>query len=322
MMQIQMLDDHHHHQDIEVDNNPSTLCDFPVLVLNLKRRTDRWRHASNQLRSNGFNNVHRIEAIEGKLLSNRHQKLVVSQEGLQSLRRPRKRHEELGTLGAVGCFLSHMLAWQHILDIGQPMIIMEDDALFRKDWKRFSIFRNPHNQLKSWDLVLIGYSLLRHAVSSTDKKMFDTNHQQQLATSPIKPLTCLFFGTQFYYVTPKAASLLLKHALPLSVQVDTYIAEQILQGPQSLQSLQDNRQVSSNDMILAGYHTPSLVGQLMTGTDIQSPCPGCDSADNNDDKLTTKQMVFFGSALAFVSALIIWLLVSIVKTKRSTRKHQ
>lgn len=36
--------------------------------------------------------------------------------------------------GAQGCWLSHFTLWQHCVDIGQPIIVLEHDALVRDPW--------------------------------------------------------------------------------------------------------------------------------------------------------------------------------------------
>lgn len=39
--------------------------------------------------------------------------------------------------GAMGCFVSHFLLWQHCVAINRPIIILEDDVDIITNWKRF-----------------------------------------------------------------------------------------------------------------------------------------------------------------------------------------
>ena len=105
------------------------LNDLPVYVINLDRRPDRWRQIQYALLQGGFHHIERIPAVDGKKLSITTVQRTVTPEARSTFQRTRIRHEELGSLGAVGCYLSHMNVWKRIAESGQPGIVVEDDAV-------------------------------------------------------------------------------------------------------------------------------------------------------------------------------------------------
>jgi len=90
------------------------------LVISLKRRTDRKK----QFYKNNLNNYKFIEAIDYKRLDN----FIVDEE----FRDPFRNRQVLRS--EVACFLSHKKAWSTCLDLNEPVIILEDDAVINEHW--------------------------------------------------------------------------------------------------------------------------------------------------------------------------------------------
>jgi GR25 family glycosyltransferase involved in LPS biosynthesis len=224
-----------------------TITDLPVYVINLDRRPDRWQQIQHVLLDNGFNHIRRVAAVDGKTLNTATLDHIVSPDARKTLKRPRVRHEELGSVGAVGCYLSHVNVWQWIAQSGQPGIVVEDDCMLTSALKQYSVFKHPEIMCKPYDVVLLGYLVLRSS---------DT---QSSAQDVIVPCKSMFFGTHFYYITPTGAQKLLKNALPITMQVDSYMGTEML-----------------NNRVNTGVHFPNLSWQRANDTDIQTPCIGCD----------------------------------------------
>lgn len=116
----------------------------PIVVLNLKRRTDRWAAWVREAERVGMTDYTRWEAVDGE-------KLVITPE-IQKLflnsnfdMRP----------GIVGCALTHMNIWLHITENKIPsLIILEDDALLNEPLTMPDL---PSR----WDLFYYGGALLR-----------------------------------------------------------------------------------------------------------------------------------------------------------------
>ncbi len=99
-----------------------------IYVINLNRRTDRWRHISEELNKIGvLHRATRISAIDAP--------------------------------GAAGCFESHLKTIRTAIDErAMSPLILEDDALFRSNWAMnldHAVQQLPGN----WDMLYLGYSL-------------------------------------------------------------------------------------------------------------------------------------------------------------------
>ncbi len=92
----------------------------PIVVINLKRRPDRWEAWLKEARRVGISDFLRWEAVDG-------QSLVMTPE-IQNLFRD---NDFSMRRGVVGCALTHMNIWLHIVENNIPeLIVFEDDARF------------------------------------------------------------------------------------------------------------------------------------------------------------------------------------------------
>ena len=219
----------------------SLFNNIKVYVINLDRRTDRWAHAYKILTNAGFKNITRISAIDGKQIDSEQIKKLVLPDAYEKLCQPRSEHEELGSLGSIGCYLSHYKAWQLILSSHEPSIVVEDDIDIQPNWFKNSQVDMSH--LSFYDLILLGHSMLR---------------ENKPSGTGVKDFKGMFFGTHFYYITPKGANFFLSKALPMKIQVDSYMGQKIINQPH----------------FHSAVHMPSLANQMAAGTDIQTPMNG------------------------------------------------
>jgi GR25 family glycosyltransferase involved in LPS biosynthesis len=209
-------------------------------VINLDRRPDRWKEATATLKKYGFQNIERISAVDGKLIDSDHVKTLLHPTAYDSLGKVRSKHEDLGSLGSVGCYLSHYKTWNEILKNNTPAIIVEDDILLNSTIQKQKIFQNSR-VLDNYDFVLLGH-WLRDGIPT-------------VKSNGIYPFHGMFFGLHFYYLTPKGADFFMKGALPISYQVDSYMSFKM----------------KKNVDFRSGAHFPSLANQTNNGTDIQTP---------------------------------------------------
>lgn len=211
---------------------------LPVYAINLDRRPDRWMRCQQEINLAGFTNVTRVSGIDGKLIDMKQVEALTGVNVFDKLGQLRQSDEELGTVGAVGCYLSHMKVWQLIQDQNVPALVIEDDIKINagklKEWPTL-------NQLAPFDFILFGYGMVNVPKSS-------------MSSSLIKykgPFTC----THFYYLTPEGAKFFLTGALPIQQQVDWYMAAKLKNIPS----------------IPAAIHVPKLADQHQAKTDIQIP---------------------------------------------------
>lgn len=210
--------------------------DLPVYAINLDRRPDRWLRCQNEISKAGFKNVSRVPAIDGKLIDMQQVQVLTGPNVFETLGKLRQSDEQLGTVGAIGCYLSHMKVWQMIQDQNVPAIVIEDDIRIEQDklktWPSIA-------ELAPFDFILFGYGMVN--LPNSKKNLVEYKG----------PFTC----THFYYLTPEGAKFFLTGALPIQQQVDWYMSAKLKNIPS----------------IPAAIHIPKLAEQHMTKTDIQIP---------------------------------------------------
>ncbi len=167
-----------------------------TLVLNLKHRTDRKRAIQDRLINLGLTPVF-IEAVNGRApeLADTIQP-IASRTGLNP--------------GEIGCYLSHIKAWQHLMaSEHDEALLLEDDCLLDPALPRVL----EALQHRASDLHVVRLSALRKLVG---------RHVCQLTTD--NALICTTknpSGTQGYYFTKAGAAMLLKHISEIHRAIDT-----------------------------------------------------------------------------------------------------
>lgn len=124
------------------------LNEFPIKVINLERRPDRWNRTKNILDSNGLTNYERFNAIDGT-------QLKMTPEIKHLFRGNDFKYRE----SFIGCAMSHMKLWQELVDSNSEyFIILEDDIEVSNDFKNklnatlHYLLQNPYI-----DLHFLGY---------------------------------------------------------------------------------------------------------------------------------------------------------------------
>ena len=196
--------------------HPVTPLNVPVLVINLDRNTDRLKTFMRLWMDSDFKNqtVSRLPAVDGKAVD---LDKVVAKKALPALMHTmmtdrRTSHEQL-TVGAVGCYLSHMSAWETILKSGKPYgFVFEDDGEVGRHALRKTIAAMKALP-KSWHIMLMGTACLSEC--------------PKLYRKPIKRVFA-FVRFHAYIISREGCEFLLgKEArmLPMSMQVDWKISE-------------------------------------------------------------------------------------------------
>lgn len=186
-----------------------------VCVINLDRNADRLRTFMRKYESDDFAAwpCERLAAVDGKRANWARvveaaalKKLVtVDQTGV------REDHPDL-TAGAVGCYLSHVRAWQRIAASGQPWgLVFEDDADVPVGARR-ALEAHMRKVPPDWDVFLLGYEARGTPVADG------------LLSIP------RFCRMHAYVITAKAAERLASTMLPMTQQVDWAMSDRIQAG--------------------------------------------------------------------------------------------
>lgn len=210
-----------------------------VLVINLAGNVDRWNSFCARYHASDFSHLaySRLDAVDGQRVSwAKHvsadalEKLMVVQKtGL------RQHHPDL-TPGAVGCYLSHVKAWQQIADSGRSYgIVFEDDAAIPA-----TAFQHLKNHMAhvpaDWDIILLGYE------GNGDRILSDVMRMHQ------------FLRLHAYAITARAARTLCADIMPIRQQIDWELNDHMKRGALQVYGMY-----------------PSLVKVAWQGTDIQIP---------------------------------------------------
>jgi GR25 family glycosyltransferase involved in LPS biosynthesis len=153
-----------------------------------------------------FPNLKKYEAIVIENINEYDQKLL-SISGLRSIfyDENRNTHADLGSLGAVGCALSHYNLWQKV-EKGKGMYIFESDAVCIDNPIKYV------NNLNNFHVLLFGSF---EKVDTAEKRnIIKVNNR--------------FYGMHGYYITYEGAQLLSKYMFPIEQQIDSYISDLIL----------------------------------------------------------------------------------------------
>lgn len=146
-------------------------------------------------------------------------------------------HEGIPSLGAVGCYLSHVELWKRAADRTVPTLILEQDAEPSVSLDR--ILDAIANIPTGVDVALLGHlTLFKPRVIERFSSKLPRGYHPVQSTSDV-------FCTHAYVVTPEGARKLADQALPINAQVDAYV--RFLCTPES-----GFRMV---------YHSPSLIHQ-------------------------------------------------------------
>jgi len=121
-------------------------------------------------------------------------------------------HNNIGTKGAIGCYLSHITLWKMLLESNEDIfLIFEDDA----DNNKYIIdFNNNLNEdlneinKENWDIIFLGYNEFHESYYKKSYKKVNTN----------------IYGTHAYIINKNGAKKLIQSALPIVDQIDSYIS--------------------------------------------------------------------------------------------------
>lgn len=133
----------------------------------------------------------------------------------------------IGKPGAAGCWLSHFYLWKKCVELNEPIIVLEHDAVIQSQWKEIAIDK----------------SLLKlHMHYRKDPTSYKWNHSVTGIWSP---------STHAYCITPDHAEILINCAKNIgSYPADMFMGSNVISvallGPPELVSRQNNYSTTGN----------------------------------------------------------------------------
>ena len=109
------------------------------------------------------------------------------------------------TKGEVGCFLSHWKLWEKCIELNEPILVLEDDAVITDKFSYDELYRMKR---KGYDFIYLGWREMSESIPIDDTFV-----------KPVYP-----YWTLSYMVTPASARILLnEHAKKHIIPVDEYL---------------------------------------------------------------------------------------------------
>jgi GR25 family glycosyltransferase involved in LPS biosynthesis len=194
-------------RDIEGFDQELDVNQFQMFLINLKKRTDRLQVTSQRLKEFGYNNVLRVDAVDGYQDWGKY-KHFVDPGAMESIMNGYRTDDTQLSKGAVGCSLSHFKLWNFLAKSDkEAFIIFEDDTsptLTYNDVKK-KINKAPSD----WDIILFG--ALYNDCINIDEHFCRINR---------------FMCTHAYAIRKKTAAYLLENgAFPIKQQIDAWISD-------------------------------------------------------------------------------------------------
>lgn len=198
-------------------DNKFNLSQLPMFCINLDRRPDRWQSFQSQpgVRRLG-SQIKRWSAVDGKNIDWKNDENVsmVCKRNIQQ--KSRRAHEELESVGGVGCAYSHISIWKWLAESQhEACLIFEDDLILSWDFPekaQFTFDNSPTIQSRDFDI-------LTFASGSTVTEQKD----RILGERFIRGVTA-FFGFNSYIITKTCAQRLLTECFPICEHIDLWVS--------------------------------------------------------------------------------------------------
>lgn len=163
----------------------------------------------------------RFKAIYAKELDKKYINKITYPSVQYTIENGRNTDSGIGSIGAIGCSLSHIELWKMLVESNEDMFfILEDDAYPNFEYLVDDInnYINKVNSLKSdWDIIYIGWHKI-YGYSNNDKVIY-TNPNET-----IYEIKSFVYFTHAYIINKKGALKLLEKVFPIVDQIDSYIS--------------------------------------------------------------------------------------------------
>lgn len=201
-----------------------------IIVINLDRATERWHAMQKSAETVVPPEVPfvRLAATDGATLTDDDLAMRVSPAVLLYLRERWRLCDPLvlSSRGAVGASYSHVRCWERVAASSDPAacaLILEDDVCLSPDL--VDAARTLASTPTSWDAVLLGWHWMPSTVDPRPRRPVtlppSPQHPNPLALTTWERDSC---GAHAYVVSRAGALRLLRHAYPLELHIDHYMA--------------------------------------------------------------------------------------------------
>ncbi|MEO0348073.1 MAG: glycosyltransferase family 25 protein, partial [Pseudomonadota bacterium] len=191
--------------DSTINNTTVANKEILSLIINLDRSPQRLAYVKDPISKLGFDTI-RIPAIDGNKLSNTQIAKKLDSVAYQNYlgHSPKK--------GSIGCYMSHVIAWQRFLDSPyRYAVIFEDDITFDSDMLK-TVINELVNYHELWDVTSFELS---HRGNPLTIKELSSKHKLSVYLTEVT-------HTGAYIINRQAAVKLLTKAFPIKMPIDHY----------------------------------------------------------------------------------------------------
>lgn len=183
-------------------------------VINIDKNIEKYDEINNRFSKLGIK-PERFSGIYAKDLDKDYINNITYPYVQYTMEKGRSIDSDIGSLGAIGCSLSHITLWNMLLNSKEDMfLILEDDAFPYTSINIINNYLNDVNRIDSdWDYIFLGF-LKPNIIYSADIEV----------SNRIYKINEITFQTHAYIINKKGASKLLKNAFPIIHQIDSYIS--------------------------------------------------------------------------------------------------
>lgn len=153
----------------------------------------------------------KFDAIRGSEIQNMTDIVTIKGFFDTEISKNRRGSHELGSRGAIGCYLSHLMLWTQLADSDKDgYLIFESDAVCKEN-----ILKYIKDMPENCDILLFG-------------SLFSNNDANAEIIGPSKNYTRIktrFVLMHAYYITKKGAKRCKEYAFPIEEQIDAYLSD-------------------------------------------------------------------------------------------------
>ena len=189
-----------------------------IYIINLERAKDRLNKVVNELKKLGgpFLNYNIFKAIDGKTIKDDEINKLLTLDAQYSYYINAFNYDQIRSKGEVGCYLSHLGVWKDMVKNNyNNVIILEDD-----------VFTTLNK-----DQINKNLNLLPNDYDCAHLAWFSRFEGEYLKKSPnwVIPIEnykrfSMIYGTYAYMLSNKGAKELIANAVPINMQVDSFIS--------------------------------------------------------------------------------------------------
>jgi collagen beta-1,O-galactosyltransferase len=194
-----------------------------IYIISLKKNRNRANNVIRELNKLGriFLNCSIFDAVDGSMLSQKEINYCLSIKAQYSLKNPHT-YDEIRTVGEIGCYLSHYKIWEDIiLNNYKNCIIFEDDAYPKEKYE--TIMNYIDTIPNDYDIAYFGW-WNRYSYDYTNE-----NNNWLYTDKPIEKKDNIYnksmiLGLYSYILSNNGAKKLFTKAIPIDLQVDSFIS--------------------------------------------------------------------------------------------------